>query len=149
MGNHRSRVAEFYEALADWDIERFWACQSPDVVYNISGHTPISGRVKGRTAMEAKILPPVFNGLDQQRFQFTERWGVVCESETRVVAVMEADGLAKNGLRYDQRYIHIFDFRDGLIAEVWEFFDTALAEAALFAPPFDRQPRAAGAFKLP
>lgn len=149
MQEHRDRVADFYAALADLDISRFWSCQSRDVIYNISGHTPISGRVAGRAAMEANILPAVFDGLDFERFRFTERWSVVCESENRIVAVMEADGLAKNGVRYDQRYVHIFDFEDGLIVEVWEFFDTALAEAALFAPPFDRQPRAEIPFRLP
>ncbi|MHA7835156.1 MAG: nuclear transport factor 2 family protein [Algiphilus sp.] len=149
MQEHRNRVADFYGALADMDIRRFWSCQSQDVIYNISGHTPISGRVAGRAAMEANILPAVFEGLDLERFRFTRRWSVVCESEHRIVAVMEADGTAKNGVRYDQRYVHIFDFAEGLIVEVWEFFDTALAEAALFAPPFDRQPRAEAPFRLP
>ena len=146
---HRNRVSEFYMALAQQDIARFWSCQKKDVVYNISGHTPISGRVEGRPAMEGNILPAVFDGLDLERFRFTKRWTVVCESEKRIVAIMEADGPAKNGVRYDQRYVHIFDFEEGLISEVWEFFDTALADAALFAPPFDRQPRTSSTFRLP
>lgn len=149
MVDHRQRVRDFYQALAEWDVARVWSRQSVDVVYNISGHTPISGRVHGRAAMEAEILPPVFEALEASRFQFAKQWSVVCESDDRIVAMMEADGPAKNGVRYDQRYLHIFDFRDGVIVEVWEFFDTALAEAALFAPPFDRRPRADSTFRLP
>ena len=46
-------VLEWYDALATLNVEKFWALQSPDVVYNISGHTPISGQVRGRAAHAA------------------------------------------------------------------------------------------------
>ena len=52
--------------------------------------------------------------------------------EHRVVAFMEADGNATNGERYNQRYCQTFGFRDGLIAEVFEFFDSTLAQTALW-----------------
>ena len=55
----------------------------------------------------------------------------MCADEERVVAFMQADGLAVNGVRYNQTYCHVFGFRDGKIGEFWEFFDSVLAESAI------------------
>tara|TARA_Y100000766_G_C18568552_1_gene441228 strand:- start:311 stop:532 length:222 start_codon:yes stop_codon:yes gene_type:complete len=55
----------------------------------------------------------------------------MCADEERVVAFMQADGLAMNGIRYNQTYCHVFGFRGGKIGEFWEFFDSVLAEAAI------------------
>ena len=43
-----------------------------------------------------------------------------------------ADGKSKKGNAYPQRYCVILTIKDGLISEAHEFFDTALAETALF-----------------
>jgi ketosteroid isomerase-like protein len=127
-------VASFYLALAKLDTDLFWSVQATDVIYNISGHSPISGRIQGRDAIVADILPAVFGGLDLATFRFATRWKIICQDDHRIVCVMEADGHGRNGVRYDQRYVHVFGFRDGLISELWEFFDTALADAVLFTP---------------
>ena len=78
------------------------------------------------------ILPQVFSAIDIESSRFCTNWKIVCSDSERTVAFMEARGVAKSGARYDQRYCHVFAFRDGKIAEVWEFFDSCLAEAALF-----------------
>ena len=127
-------VEDFYQALSSGDVELFWRIQTDDVVYNMSGHTVISGRMQGKKNMSADIVPYVFGGLQMDSFRFSKKWKVMCADERRVAVIMEADGLATNGVRYDQRYVHLFEFRDGLISIVWEFFDTQLANAALFHP---------------
>jgi ketosteroid isomerase-like protein len=44
---------------------------------------------------------------------------------------MEADVTSTNGERYNQRYCQTFEFRGGLMAEVFEFFGSTLAQTAL------------------
>lgn len=130
-------VERFYRALATFDIELFWSVQTADVVYNISGHTPISGRIQGRDKIQSDILPPVFAALRMDSFRFATKWQVICADDHRIVCFMEADGEGVNGIRYDQRYVHIFAFRDGKISGLWEFFDTALANSVMFTPEAD------------
>ena len=128
-------VAKFYQALADMDVEAFLSIQQDDVEYNVHGSTPVSGHFTGKDFLENVVAPKVFGNLQLETFQFATKWKVMCADEHRVVAFMEAQGLAKNGERYDQRYCHVFGFRDGKIAQVFEFFDSALAEHALFDNP--------------
>lgn len=131
---HKRLVTDFYRALETFDVDLFWSIQSDDVAYNMSGHSPISGRMEGKENIARDIVPAVFGGLRMKDFHFSKKWKIVCADDERVVAIMEADGYATNGVRYDQRYLHMFGFRDGLICELWEFFDTALADRALFGP---------------
>ena len=112
------------------DVDGFEALHHADVIYNVSGNTIISGRHEGFAALKA-ILPAIFEALDFEQFQFATKWKVMNDSTDGATAIMEASGTAKNGLRYDQRYAHIFTFRDGKIATVHEFFDTQLANDAL------------------
>lgn len=139
VGNHRWIVERWYESLANRDIEMFRSVHSEDCVYNISGHTPISGQVDFPDLME-HVLPVVFGALDPERFRFCVRYQIVCSDPERTVGVMEADGFGVNGKRYDQRYVHMFAFRETRICTVWEYFDTALAHEVIFAQAPDRIP---------
>ncbi|MEP2989874.1 MAG: nuclear transport factor 2 family protein [Parasphingorhabdus sp.] len=112
------------------DVGAFEALHHPDVVYNVSGQTIISGRYDSFEALKA-ILPAIFDALDFEDFQFATKWEIMNESANGATAIMEAQGKAINGQRYDQRYAHIFSFKDGKIATVHEFFDTQLANDAL------------------
>lgn len=132
---HEALVNDFYRALATGDMDLFVGIHHADVVYNISGHTPISGQVRGMKALLEDILPQVFPALQMDSFQFSKKWKIVCADDRRIVCMMEADGLGTNGTRYDQRYVHMFEFRGDKISAVWEFFDTALANAVMFADP--------------
>ncbi len=133
---NREIVDAYYSALAALNVEAFEALHQPDVVYNVSGHTIISGRYEGFAALKA-ILPLIFDALDFEKFGFAKKWKIMGDDGNTVTAIMEADGIATNGKRYDQRYVHIFTFRDNKIATVHEFFDTQLANEAL---GFDGKP---------
>jgi ketosteroid isomerase-like protein len=119
------------------DVAGFEALHHPDVVYNVSGNTIISGRYDSFAALKA-VLPAIFESLDFERFRFAAKWKVMNEGPDGATAIMEAEGVARNGLRYDQRYAHIFSFRDGKITSVYEFFDTQLANDSL---DFHKKPR--------
>lgn len=131
---HERLVEDWYGALKSANLDQFVRVHAPDCVYNISGHSPISGKL-GFAQLLQDVLPQVFPRLQMESFQFSKKWKIVCQDERRIVGMMEADGLGTNGTRYDQRYVHLFEFRDALISGVWEFFDTALANEVLFADP--------------
>ncbi|WP_339824946.1 nuclear transport factor 2 family protein [uncultured Parasphingorhabdus sp.] len=139
MATSHEIVDAYYSALSAMDVDRFEALHHADVVYNVSGNTIISGRYDSFAALK-QVLPAIFAALDFDRFQFAVKWRVMNESPDSATAIMEAKGLARNGQRYDQRYVHIFAFRDGKIASVHEFFDTQLANDALGfngMPPYE------------
>ena len=119
------------------DIDGFEALHHPDVVYNVSGNTIISGRYESFAALK-QVLPAVFEPLDFEKFRFAVKWRVMNDGPDGAPAIMEASGMTRSGQRYDQRYAHIFSFREGKIASVHEFFDTALANDAL---GFTEKPR--------
>ena len=137
---NRELAQAWYESLSVGDLEQFVAIHDPAVIYNIGGHTPISGQVKGIQNLMEQIVPVVFGALDMNNMQFCKRFEIVCADDNRAVGIMEADGLGNNGIRYDQRYVHMFSARDGKLTQVWEFFDTALANAVMFTDPELRIP---------
>ena len=134
----RALVAQFYQALADVDLEAFLAIQHDDAVYNVNGSTPVSGHFEGREFLLDVVAPEVFGRLQMDTYRFATKWKIMCADEERVVAFMESDGQALNGERYNQRYCQVFGFRDGKIAEVFEFFDSTLAQQALWDNPLKK-----------
>lgn len=130
----RELAEQWYAALAAGDLAAFQAIHATDCVYNISGHTPISGQV-GFADLMQNVVPVVFGALNMEAFEFGKRRAIVCADEKRAVGIMEADGPGRNGIRYDQRYVHIFEAASGQLTKVWEFFDTALANTVMFTDP--------------
>ena len=103
--------------LAQRRVDCSQSVHDPDCVYNISGHSPISGQCDFATLLR-DILPQVFGRLDIAKFQFAKKQKIVCQDEHRVVGMMEADGPGTNGKRYDQRYMHMFEFRGDKISHI-------------------------------
>ena len=134
----KKMVEDWYEALATGEGEAMLALQQDDVIYNIHGSTPVSGRFQGKQTLVEDIFPKAMGMLQMDSFKFCTKCKIVCADEQRVVAFMQADGHALNGVRYNQTYCHMFGFRDGKIAEVWEFFDSVLAEEALNNNPLSK-----------
>jgi ketosteroid isomerase-like protein len=64
----------------------------------------------------------------------------MCADDERVVGLMRGGGMGTNGHEYLQTYCQILTIRDGLIAELHEFFDTALVELALNDNPTQKGP---------
>jgi hypothetical protein len=57
----------------------------------------------------------------------------MCASDSRAAVIFEGRSETLEGVPYNNRYLQLLEFGDdGLIHEVWEFFDTALAEALIF-----------------
>ncbi|MFZ5704609.1 MAG: nuclear transport factor 2 family protein [Pseudomonadota bacterium] len=134
-------VNRYFQAMHDNDWATVEAMYHDDIVNHMAGTTPASGRIEGKAAMTDELVAAqVHAAMVPEEMQFARRWKVMCADDERVVAIMEGGGPTRAGDRYDQTYCEIFRFEDGKIIEMHAFFDTALAERALFDNPL-RQPR--------
>jgi len=133
-------MEEFFQSLNDFD--RLIAMYAPDVILNIFGRTPISGRWTDAKEFFAKAGSMVVGAFTERRLPTRSR--VLFADDHWVCGMMEGDGVGKNGLNYDQQFTLIFRIEDGLIKESFEWFDTAHVEAVIFNNPLlhgDRPPR--------
>lgn len=139
MSRERSiAIAERYlAAMQTGDWETVEALYHDDIRVHMCGSTPASGTIEGKEALtRGLIATQVHAALDPAAMQFARRWRVMCADAERATILMEGGGPTLSGDRYDQTYLELFRFaEDGRIIEMHAFFDTALAERALFANP--------------
>jgi ketosteroid isomerase-like protein len=134
-------ATRFYEALAAGDFDALAALHSDDIIVNLVGTTPVSGRWEGKDVCFGPVVADgVIGKLVAETIRFSREWRIMCADENCVVGLMRGGGLAKNGHDYSQTYCQIMTIRGGLIAELHEFFDTALVELALNDNPTHKGP---------
>lgn len=130
---NRRLVERWYQALAAGDFETIFAMHHEDVVYNMVGNTPVSGRLYGKDACcNGMISQKLLEKLVPEKMQFAKAWKIVAAEGDRVVGIMKGGGPTYSGKNYEQTYCEIFTIRDGLIVEMHNFFDTVLVEQCLF-----------------
>ena len=125
-------VDRFYSTLKKNHSEDFLAIMDDDIQLHLSGNSPISGHVNGKTMLVEQVFPHLMGQLDFDNFSFCTRWKVMCAADNRATAIMEAKGSTLSGKPYDQRYCHIFEVNQGKIVTLWEFFDCELVRDSLF-----------------
>jgi ketosteroid isomerase-like protein len=131
----------FYRALEVGDFDALAALHSDDVVFNLVGSTPVSGRWEGKEECFGPLVADMVVGkLEPETIQFSREWRIMCADETCVVGLMRGGGRAKNGHEYIQTYCQIMTIKDGLIVELHELFDTALVELCLNDNPTEKGP---------
>lgn len=125
-------IERYYGALASGDFELLADLHSDDVAFNMLGTTPVSGRWEGKDVCFGPIVADgVLGKLKPGEFAFAKKWRIMCADDDRVVGIMQGGGPGLNGEQYDQTYCQVFTIRDGKIAELHEFYDTALVELVL------------------
>ena len=127
----RKVVEAFYASLAALDVPGVTNAFAEDVVVEVLGRTPISGRHVGRDAFVANAMGPVFAALDMEQAHFATTWEIFAAEGDRVAARMTAEAATKSGKRYDGTYCHLFRIDNGQIAELYEYLDTVLVEDAI------------------
>jgi len=134
-------ATRFYEALAAGDFDALAALHSDDIVFNLVGTTPVSGRWEGKPVCFGPVVAEgVVGKLVADTIRFSRKWRIMCADDNCVVGLMQGGGTATNGHDYSQTYCQIMTIRDGLIVELHEFFDTALVELALNDNPTMKGP---------
>jgi len=131
IAENRAVIERFFEAQQSGDFETAMGLTHDDMVLNVIGRTPVSGRFVGRDEI-AWVGTTVFEQLIPEEQHVAAKWRIVAAEGDCVVALMQGGGPTKGGVPYDQTYCQIFQLRDGRIAEMLEFLDTVVVEAALF-----------------
>ncbi len=132
--NIRAILEKLYSALCSGDVATWRSLHSESAVFNINGNTIISGQVSLQQLL-AEVFPLVFDPLNPETVRFGLRWKLMCADERRAAVIFEGESTTRTGQPYNNRYLQILEFADnGLIQQVWEFFDTALANSLLFDP---------------
>ena len=130
---NRAVIEKFYTALGENDFELLAPLHRDDIVMNVLGRSPVSGRFEGREACFGPdgVATRVFHRIGPG-YQFGAEWRIVAVDEPYVVGFSRGEGASANGGRYDQTYCQVFRLEDGLIVEMHEFLDTVVVEDALY-----------------
>jgi hypothetical protein len=141
--NNIRLLTRYFTAMAASDWQTVEDMYHENIVIHMAGSTPASGRLAGKEAVTTGLIArQVHAALDPKRMQFAQRWKIMCADEERVVAIMEGGGPTLKGDDYKQTYCEIFKFENDQVIEMYAFFDTALAERALFGNPLSKERQA-------
>jgi uncharacterized protein len=135
---NRALIERWYTALYEGDFETMMSMHPEDVIFNMIGNTPVSGRYVGKDVAFGIIIAQVVNSLVPETVKFGKKWKIMAADDQRVVGIMQGGGMGKNGEEYAQTYCHIFTIKGGLIVELHDFFDTVLAEKVVFDNHLER-----------
>ena len=118
-------VLEFYAAGSRGDMETCMALVADDVTWTNVGTTRFSGTYMGKETLVEQLLGPLFGQLKAGIASEIER--LTAEGDI-VVAQTRGTAETHDGVAYNNTYCQVIRIRDGRIAEVKEYFDTALVD---------------------
>jgi len=119
-------VRKVWAALRDDQVDIALSYMADDIRWDSQGRIggEMSGRRKGKAAVRAfrDAVPLAFSGPRE-----TECRRLFCEGNT-VVCELWARGPLRNGNTYENVYLYVIEFRNGLIQEMREYADIQNAE---------------------
>ena len=130
---NRQLIEKYYEALSAGDFELLASLHTDDVVFNLVGNTPVSGRFVGKDICFGEVVAQVVGSLQPETIKFGVKWRIMAVDDKCVVGLMQGGGMGVNGEEYAQTYCQVFSIREGKIFELHEFFDTVMVEKTLFS----------------
>ena len=136
--DNRDIVKSFYGCISGGDaagLEMLVDENFELIVPNAGG--VLTGRYIGKARFMADIIGTVFGCVNPEDIVFCKNVEIMCAEGDKVVAIAQNEGIASSGKSYNQLYAHIATVRDGKITQLIEFFDTHLANQALWKPGMD------------
>lgn len=124
----RAVIEEYWKKLGAGDMAGSMALLSPDVVYVVTGKTPVSGRFQGLAEVTEKLMKPVFSRIRNLALVPDEFIG----EGDRVAVLAHGKAEAVAGGSYENQYVFVYGVRDGRIAEIAEYLDTVEVETRMF-----------------
>jgi hypothetical protein len=122
------RVREIFKGLETGDGDAFFKYVADDVDWIVEGTHPLAGHYLSKKAFIAGTFDKLAQVLPQGAELHTEN--VIVEGDQAVVE-LHSLATARNGMRFDNRYCWVNEFRDGLIVRVRAYLDSAMV-ARLF-----------------
>jgi ketosteroid isomerase-like protein len=122
------RVREIFGGLEKGDGATFFAYVAENVDWTVMGTHPLAGHYQGKSAFVAgtfaKLAKVLLNGTQLHVDHILVR-------DNQAVVELRSMAVAKNGMRFDNRYCWIVYFESGIISRVRAYLDSALV-AQLF-----------------
>ena len=128
----RALVQRIHSELDKGNGQLFIDSLADDARWTLEGSTPWSRTYTGKAAIREELLKPLFAQFAGPYVSKTER--IIAEGD-RVVVLFSGDVPTRAGKRYNNRYCYIYRIEGGKVKELTEYFDTALVQQALEAPP--------------
>jgi len=126
IAENKQIVLDFYEAAAHGEMDACFALLADDITWTNIGSTKFSGSYVGKQAIVEELIGPLFGQLKAGISSQIER--LTAEGDT-VVAQTSGTAETVNGTPYNNTYCQVIQVRDGQIADVKEYMDTALIDA--------------------
>ena len=121
-------ITQAFDGLERADPTAFVDSMADDIVWIIEGQSSLSRRYEGKHAIEKELVPALFANFATPYRNIAEE--IIAEGD-RVVVLARGEVKTVRGEDYNNSYCFVLRMRDGRIAEVREYCDTALAEARL------------------
>ena len=102
-----------------------------DFTWRMMGETAWSGTYSGKADVRGRMLKALFDQFDTSYRSVASR---IHADGDFVIVECQGEVTTKRGLPYNNSYCFVIRMRDGKIAELTEYFDTALVDRALEAP---------------
>ncbi len=130
IAENKQVVLDFYEAGARGDMDACFALLADDVTWTNIGTTKFSGTYIGKQAIAEDLLGPLFGelkaGISSHLEQLTAEGDIVVAQTSGTAETMD-------GTPYNNTYCQVMRIRDGQIAAVKEYMDTALIDSVFGA----------------
>ena len=136
--DNRDIVKSFYGSISGGDAETLEKLldENFELIVPTAGGV-LSGRYIGKARFLADIIGTVFGCVTPEDIIFCKNVEIICAEGDKVVAIAQNDGVASSGKTYNQVYAHILTVQNGKLTQLIEFFDTHLANQALWKPGMD------------
>ena len=128
LTENKQLIRAFYDAANRGAMDECLGYLADDVIWTNVGSTRYSGSFRGKSALIADLLQPVFGQLKAGIASTVDN--VIAEGD--YVAV-QSRGTAEttDGRPYNNTYCHVFRVAGGRIADVTEYLDTQLTASTL------------------
>jgi ketosteroid isomerase-like protein len=129
MTDNQKIVQSWFDLIADGKAAEAFALFSEDIVYDLKGTTPVSGKYRGMDQIVNDFFTPWRKQLDGEMNLIVDE---LIGDGASVVALVRGEAKTIFDKRYDNEYAFVFRIKDGKITGVTEYLDTALVETAAY-----------------
>lgn len=131
--SNRARVTEVWAAMAKGDGAPFADAMAEDFTWRMTGTTAWSGTYAGKADVRGRMLKALFDQFATPYRSVARR---IHADGDFVIVECQGEVTTKRGLPYNNTYCFVIRMRAGQMAELIEYFDSALVDRALEAPPW-------------
>jgi ketosteroid isomerase-like protein len=128
MGMSPNQVHDIFKGLENGDGAAFFAHVAEDVDWTVMGTHPLAGHYASKQAFITGTFAKLGKVLSQGAQLHVE---YMLTQGNQAVVELHSLAIAKNGMRFDNRYCWVVYFQDGIITRVRAYLDSALV-AELF-----------------